>query len=228
MSGVEQFERGLTDDERRELTATFDRLRSMARTSLVKAGVASLAVCGVLAIITLFASDAPVAVIVSFWMGLALLFTFWIGLPDRKHARRQLSAIAAGLQHGRARVVRIRSARVVEFEEIEDEGACYAFDAGENRVVFIQGQEFYAATDFPNTDFSIVDVLGPGGVVVDGIFTKDGVKLDPERHVSRHIKNELTIPDHLEIVQASLDSLEQTLAAAADATRAAARQSDRG
>ena len=32
---VEQFERGLTDDERRELTATFDRLRSMARTSLV-------------------------------------------------------------------------------------------------------------------------------------------------------------------------------------------------
>ena len=225
---VEQFERGLTGGERRELTARLGHLQVRARASLVKAGLASLAVCGVLAVLTLMASDAPPFVIVAFWMGLAILIQVWVGVPDRRHARRQLSAIAAGLQHDRARVVRIRSTRVVEFEEIEDEGACYAFDAGDHHVLFIQGQEFYDTPDFPNTDFSIVDVLGPGDVVVDALLIKDGVKLDPERRVTPEIKNQLTIPDHLEIVRANLDELERALPPARHATGGGARPSDRG
>jgi hypothetical protein len=208
---VEHFERELTDRERRELTSRRRLLESMARRSLLKAGTVSFVLCGVLAVATVLASDAPTLVIAGFWTAMALLFTFWTGLSERSHGRRQGSALAAALTLNRARVVRIRSTRVVEFEEIEDEGACFAFDAGDGRVVFVQGQEFYGDDDFPNMDFSLVDVLGPGRVVVDALIMKDGAKLEPERRVGRAVKDRLTIPDHLEVIEADLAHLESVL-----------------
>jgi hypothetical protein len=38
----------------------------------------------------------------------------------------------------------------VEFEEIEDEGACFAFQIeGRNEIVFLSGQEFYEGPRLP-------------------------------------------------------------------------------
>jgi hypothetical protein len=218
---VEHLERALTEVERRELTSRFRRLESMARRSLLKAGIVSFVLCGVLGVFTVLASDAPVLVIAGFWTAMAFLFTFWTGLPGRAHGHRQSAAIAAGLAQNEGRGVRIRSTRVVEFEEIEDEGACYAFDISDGlptgasakagRVIFVQGQEFYADDDFPNTDFSIVDVLGPGKVVVDTLITRDGARLEPERRIGREVKDRLTIPEHLEVIEADLAHLESVL-----------------
>jgi hypothetical protein len=78
-------------------------------------------------------------------------------------------------------------------------------------VIFVQGQEFYADDDFPNTDFLIVDVLGPGKVVVDTLITRDGAKLEPERRIGREVKDRLTIPEHLEVIEADLAHLESVL-----------------
>jgi hypothetical protein len=50
----------------------------------------------------------------------------------------------------------------VEFEGEEDEGACYAFEYGLDASIFVAGQEFYD-DDFPNSDFSIVEILGASG-----------------------------------------------------------------
>jgi hypothetical protein len=211
---VQEFDRRLTDDEKREVARRLERLRSMVRFSLLKAFGASVIVCGALAALTLLVSDAPRALIVGFWAVLAALFTLWIGVPGRSGLRRQATALEAVLQHDRAQVFRAQSTRVVEFEEIEDEGACYAFDVGGGRVLFVQGQEFYADDDFPNSDFSLATVLGPGNAIVDEIFTKSGAKLEPERCIARDVKNRLTIPDHLDIIDADLATIETSLAPA--------------
>lgn len=79
-----------------------------------------------------------------------------------------------------------------------------AFDVGEGRVLFVLGQEFYADDNFPNSDFSLATVLGPGNAIVDEIFTKSGVKLEPERRIARDVKDRLTISDHLEAIDADL------------------------
>ena len=208
---VQEFERRLTDDEKRELGTRLDRLQSMIRVGLPKAAAASVIVCGALAVLTLLVSDAPRALIVGFWLALAVLFTLWVGLPARAGPRRQHAVLSAALQHDRAQVFRVQSNRVVEFEEIEDEGACYAFDVGEGRALFVQGQEFYADDEFPNSDFSLVTVLGPGNMVTDEIFTKSGAKLEPERRIARDVKDRLTIPDHLEVIDADLATIESSL-----------------
>jgi hypothetical protein len=74
------------------------------------------------------------------------------------------------------------------------------------------GQEFYADDNFPNSDFSLATVLGPGNAIVDEIFTKNGAKLEPERRIARDVKDRLTIPDHLEVINADLASIETFLA----------------
>jgi hypothetical protein len=211
---IEHFERDLTDAERTELGARVERLDRMTRFSLLKAGAASLIVCGILATLTLLASDAPRPLIVGFWLGMTLLFAVWIGTQGRAGFRRQRTALAGAIRHNRARVVRIQSSRVVEFEEIEDEGACYAFDVGDRRIVFLQGQEFYPDAEFPNRDFSLVAVLGPGNSVVDEIFVKTGAVLQPERRIGRDVKNRLTIPDHLEVMEGDLKTIEAALTSA--------------
>ena len=218
---VQEFERALTDAEKRELEARIERLQSMVRLRLPKATVASVIVCGALAALTLLLSDASRGVILAFWLALAVLFSLWIGLPGRTGPRRQAALLEAALRHNRARVFRVQSTRVVEFEEIEDEGACFAFDVGDGspaeasakagRALFVLGQEFYADDDFPNSDFSLATVLGPGNAIVDGIFTKNGAKLEPERRIARAVKDRLTIPDHLEVIEADLATVETFL-----------------
>jgi hypothetical protein len=208
---IERFERELTSAEKADLDARGERLDAMSRRSLLKAAAASLIVCAVLAILTLIVSDAPRTVIVGFWIGLSLLFTAWVGVPGRAGFRRQQIALAAAIRHNRVRGLRVQSRRVVQFEEIEDEGACYAFDIGDRRVLFVQGQEFYPDKSFPNTDFSLVDVLGSDNRVVDAIFAKTGTKLEPERRIEREVKNRLRMPDHLEVVEGELETIESAL-----------------
>jgi hypothetical protein len=136
-------ERSLTEAERDNLTARLMNARAETRRALVKTGGASGLVCGLLAVATLFASDAPWVVVLSFWAILWLVFTLWIGLPWRKLMRSQISVFEEALRANRARAIRLQSGRVVEFEEEEDEGACYAFEHEPGACIFIVGQEFY-------------------------------------------------------------------------------------
>src|SRR5262249_37620361 len=102
-----------------------------------------------------------------------------------------------------------------EFEEEEDEGACFAFDYNGNVAVFIVGQEFYEDDDFPNTDFSIVEIFGERSHSIDVLLTKRGQKLQPERVVPASVKNRLEIPDSLTVVPGPLERLEDSLSRAA-------------
>jgi hypothetical protein len=67
--------------------------------------------------------------------------------------QRQLDAIVlsleSALRRNAADVYDVRAIAFAELEEIEDEGACYAFELEGERIVFITGQEFYEAPAFP-------------------------------------------------------------------------------
>jgi hypothetical protein len=208
---ITQTERPLSEAERSQLTARLANARAESRRALVKTGGASAAVCGALAMLTLLASDAPRTVIVAFWVVLWLLFTLWIGLPWRRLMRGQTRMFEEAIRTNRAREIRLQAMRVIEFEEEEDEGACYAFDHDGNAAVFIVGQEFYENDEFPNTDFSMVEILGERGQPIDVMIVKRGRKLQPERVVPAAVKNRLELPEHLTIVPGTLDRIEASL-----------------
>ena len=209
---LESIERALTDDERNHLMARLQSARAESTYALLKTGAASAAVCGVLMLFTLWLSDAPWLVVVGFWMGIALAFALWIGLPWRRLMRGQIPILENALRANRAHELRLRSTRVVEFEEEEDEGACYAFDFdGGSSSIFVVGQEFYEDDDFPNSDFSMIELLGTEGRPIDTLLTKRGRKLQPERVRPAQLKNRLDLPEHLEVIQAPLDRVESAL-----------------
>ena len=208
---VTHAERPLADAEREKLSARLASARIEANLGLVKTAAASGAVCGVLMVATLFASTAPRPLIVAFWLVLAALFTIWIGMPGRRLMLAQIPILEDALRANRARVIRVQSERVVEFEEEEDEGACYAFEHDAARVIFIVGQEFYEDDDFPNSDFSMIEMLGSRGTPVDIWLEKTGRKLRPDRVVPAKVKWTLELPDHLAMVDVPLDRVEDLL-----------------
>ena len=191
---IEHFDRALSSSERQELEARLAAWEWFPRAGLAKTAVASFAVCGGLGLLTLAASDAPRPMVVLFWTLAAIGFTIWIGTTGSQEARRQTARLRDALAHNRVRGVRVKSDRVVEFGEIEDEGACFAFAVDEERVIFVLGQEFYSNESFPNDDFSIVDVLSSSNVVADTLIVTDGHKLKPGRMISSATKDSLEIP----------------------------------
>ena len=207
----ETHERPLTAGERDLLTGRLRGAHAESSTALLKTGAVSAAVCGALMLATLRLSDAPAAVIVGFWSVMTILFTLWIGMPWRRLMRGQIPILEGALTANRARQIRVRSNRVVEFEEVEDEGACYAFESDGGCSLFITGQEFYEDDDFPNSDFSMIELLGDRGMTVDVVLAKSGRRLTPERVIPASVKDTLDLPDHLEVVPAPLERIESAL-----------------
>jgi hypothetical protein len=208
---LETIERPLTSDEYFQLQTRLQTARAESGTALLKSGAASAAVCGVLMVLTLLASDAPVIVVVGFWVVMMAVFTVWIGMPGRRLMLEQVQILQDALHGNRARERRLQSDRVVEFEEVEDEGACYAFDHDGVSSIFVIGQEFYEGDDFPNSDFSMIELLGASGTPIDVLLTKRGRKLTPERVIPSAIKDGIEWPEHLSIVPAPLDRIESAL-----------------
>jgi hypothetical protein len=73
------------------------------------------------------------------------------------------------------------------------------------------GQEFYEDDDFPNSDFSIIYLLGTHGRPVDFTLVKTGRKLVRTRVVPADTKRLVQVPDHLSVVGAPLDRVEAAL-----------------
>src|SRR5690349_6511283 len=120
---LETIERPLTGDEHFQLRTRLQTARDASGKALLKSGAASAAVCGVLMVLTLRASDAPVIVIIGFWVVMMAVFTVWIGMPARRLMLDQIPILEGALHGNRARERRLQSERVIEFEEVEDEGA---------------------------------------------------------------------------------------------------------
>jgi hypothetical protein len=206
--------RSLTETERRVIRAKIRSLSARGR----RASTISFPIAGALILVlwiwTILASDAPWLVVTIFWIVVGGFITLWVRRDMRAHGG-QLEGMAqrleAALKRNEADVYDIRAKAFVEFEEIEDEGACYAFDIGDNQLVFVTGQEFYESARFPSLDFSLVYVLDETGQSVDMLIDKRRPKTGPVRTIPAAIKQRLVVPEHLEVRVGRIDNVERSL-----------------
>jgi hypothetical protein len=160
------------------------------------------------------ASDAPWVIVTVFWAVVGTGITLWVR-RDLSREVGQFSAMAKRLESATRRneadVYDIRASAYVEFEEVEDEGACYAFDVGGGRIAFISGQEFYAGSKFPSLDFSLIYILDEEEQAVDMLIEKRGARADSVRTIPAAAKWEIDVPESLSVLKGSLDELEEIL-----------------
>lgn len=207
--------RALTERERRLIRARMRDLQARGHRARTVALPLSGGVVLVLWLATLLASDAPWVAITAFWVVVGGGIAMWVRRDMRTDAG-QMNAVAAGLSSALTRseadVYDVRAIAFAEFEELEDEGACYAFELDNRRLVFVMGQEFYAGAKFPSLDFSLVHVLDKTGNAVDMVIEKRGGRTTPARTIPAAVKQRMTLPEHLEVRAGTVHTLEESLA----------------
>ena len=217
MAGMfESARRPLKPAEKRFLQAkTKNLLGRGRRTSKVYLPIVA-AITVILWLVTIFIPDAPWYVITVFWLVVGAVLALWVARDAKKDAL-ELQSMAYGLQSALKRnaadVYDVQAKSFVEFEEIEDEGASYAFELEDGRVLFISGQEFYPGAKFPSLDFSLVYFLDEAGQTVDMQIEKRGGRASPQRLIPAAIKERLEIPEHLETRPGGIAHLEDHLEA---------------
>lgn len=175
-----------------------------------------LPVLGPLWALTMAGAPFPWYVGTAFWLGLGGVLWPWIYFSELPKEKTRLRHYEEAMQRNQAHEIRIQSDEMVEFEEQEDEGVCYAFQLPGRRIVFITGQEYYPSAKFPNSDFSLVQIYGQNGFLLEEFKEKHGRKIKPKRTISPKLKWELRIPNNLEVIEGELDELERLLALRAD------------
>jgi hypothetical protein len=203
---------------RRPLTATEKRLiRGKIRTLSSRGRRASwislpISAAGILLLWlwTIRASDVSWPIVSLFWVLVGAAIAVWVQRDMRAVARgfdANARDLKAALERNAADVYDIRARSFAQFEEIEDEGACYAFELEDDRLVFVTGQEFYESARFPSLDFSLVYVLGDSDKPVDMFIDKRGQKTAPSRTMPRALKQALDPPEHLEVRRGRIQDL---------------------
>jgi hypothetical protein len=213
-AALEASQRPLTEKERRVIRAKIGSLTAAARRSSRVYLPIAAATIFVLWLATILASDAPWVVITVFWLVVGGVITLWVRRDMRKHAghlQEMARGLESALRRNTADVYDVRAKAFAEVEEIEDEGACYAFELEGDRLVFIIGQQFYDSVRFPSLDFSLVYVLDEHGGTVDMLIDKRGVKARPARTIPAAVKRGLDVPEHLEVRIGRIGDLERAL-----------------
>ena len=139
--------------------------------------------------------------------GLFILF-FW---ADVRECNVKIAGLHATAEANEMDVVRCQANDMVEFEEIDDEGATYAFQVEANQLWIVTGQEFYSKRNFPSTDFEIATSRGRTPFPAILRIASHGKKLSPARIISVETIRKLRIPTHSELLTGRLEDLEQLL-----------------
>lgn len=145
------------------------------------------------------------------WLAIGFPMTLWSYVGVRSDLVKAVRRFESALRENAACIIRIRSEQMVDFEEEEDEGACYAFQLAEGRIFFLSGQEYYSSGRFPNSDFTLVDISSEDGTVIIGHIEKRGRKLMPIRTIPAKKKTALKIPNDLQVINGDLSQIEQLL-----------------
>jgi hypothetical protein len=148
---------------------------------------------------------------VAVWLMICVGLGLWSYLDARRDLMSGVQRIEGALQRDQVSEVRVQSAEFVEFEEEEDQGACYAFQLDGGKILFVSGQEYYPSARFPNTDFALVDIYDSDGCRVQGFIEKRGHKFKPMRIVPARLKSAMTIPEHLGVIDGKVAEVEQLL-----------------
>jgi hypothetical protein len=141
------------------------------------------------------------------YMGISVVAS----ISERRKTRAKIRTLRQVLDKNEAREVIIQSDQMVQFEEEEDEGAEYAFQVDDDRVVLLSSQEYYPSRRFPNNDFSLIFIYDEKGGLVELLIDKRGEKLKPIRKISAKRKRELRFFNDLEVIEGKLEDLEKLL-----------------
>lgn len=165
-------------------------------------------------LVTLFASNVSWLIVTSFWVVVGVGILLWVRHDLRKDFgafRDMQRGYESALRRNEAEVFEVRATAFAEFEEVEDEGAYYAFQLDGGRLVFVAGQEFYPQAKFPSLDFSLVYFLDERGGAVDMSIKKRGSLALPARTIPPATKKKLELAEHLEVVDGEIERVEELL-----------------
>lgn len=216
MAAMEGVVRPLAETERRLLGWALShrqrRLRALPR-RMLGIGVLIFGSLWVLSVIATMGHKRGPSWYVSglIWLGIGIPVSLWSYFNVRRSIAKSIRRFESGLRKNAACEIRIQPKAMVEFEEEEDEGACYAFQLGNRRIVFVIGQEFSRSARFPNSDFSLIEISTEDGAVVVGLIRKHGVKIGPVRTIPAQRKAKLKIPEHLQVIDGDLSQIEGLL-----------------
>ncbi len=213
---LESSIRPLTPAERRLLGAKIRDLESRLRRG-PKVLIPGVVVLVILWALTLIVSGSSWLIVTFFWIVVGAGILVWVRHDLQKDFgvfRDLLGEYESARRRNEAEVFEVKARAFAEFEEVEDEGACYAFEIGGNRLVFVLGQEFYPQAKFPSHDFSLVYILNERGEPVDMAIEKRGPSVPPARTIPAAAKFELEIPEHLEVFNGKLSQIEGLLSSA--------------
>ncbi len=209
---METVTRQLSETERRLLTSALTyrqrRLKNFPKRQLI----AGLAIFGVLWAWTMIATHDPWYIVAAIWFGIGSVIFLWVYYSKKPKEKAGVEIYAEALRRNKALETRIQSDEMVELEEDEDEGACYAFQLSGKQILFVSGQDFCPSARFPNSDFSLVHIYGENEVLVETFIEKHGKKLRPKRKISAELRSKMKVPNHLQVIEGKLDDLEELLA----------------
>ncbi len=207
----EQTERELSLKELRLLRQKISLRRGQEVACLKRSFVAGLVISAIISGLVLLSSKASGIIVMLFFFALWLTLSLWIGLSEMSKLSKIVRELEGAVVMNRACATRITSEQMVEFDEVEDEGACYAFQVAKNKIAFVCGQDFYSSPTFPNTDFEIVEIPDSQGQPLEGWIEKKGQRLTPLKNISSNVKKTLNVPRHLHVIDGELDKLETLL-----------------
>jgi hypothetical protein len=110
-----------------------------------------------------------------------------------------------------ADVYEVRANGLVLFDKLKDEGPYYAFELEDGRIVFVMGQEFDDAEDFPCLDFTGIDIRDDEDTVIASLVQCRGSKVEPIRSIPGEIKTKFVMPDRFEVRLGNLENVESLL-----------------
>jgi uncharacterized membrane protein YeaQ/YmgE (transglycosylase-associated protein family) len=149
------------------------------------------------------------------WLVIGAVLVGWAYWDLHRQSKAARQQFESALRRNAADVFAIKATRFVEFDEVEDEGAAYAFELQDGRIVLITGQDFYAHDTFPCLDFSITHLLDENDEVIDLLVESHAEKAAPARVVPATAKLGLNLPAHLTLMEAPFETIEDKLRAAA-------------
>lgn len=212
---LESSKRPLAAAERRLLDAKIRDLQTRVSRG-PKAALTSAVVVAILWILTLLASDVSWPIVTAFWLVVGAGLYLWVRrdlMKDLDVLREMSRRYESARRRDEVEVFDVRSSGYAELEEFEDEGACYAFQIDDVRLVFVAGQEFYPQARFPSHDFSLVRILDERSQPVEMVIEKRGPQAAPARVIPAATKLRLEIPEHLEVIEGRLEQIEDLLSA---------------
>lgn len=211
MSEIDSTIRPLSEIELRLLTADLKRSEGRLPSFSKRLLMADFIVCGTFWVLTVIATKGRWLLPTAVWSVILVVISVWIYLSERPEYRAPVSRLEDALRQNEVHEIRIQSDAFVELEEIEDEGACFAFEIAGRRIVFVSGQDYYPSARFPNGDFSVIQVFDSQKSLVQEFVEKRGSKLEPRRKISAKTKSRLDIPEHLQVIDGDLGELENLL-----------------